>query len=58
VGQMRAAKVHHGGHDQHQIESGTSFFNACEAREFHEMCHNSSNNRNTKLVVSDDGEIS
>ena len=52
---MRAAKVHHGGHDQHQIESGTSFFNACEAREFHEMCDNSTNIRNYELVVFDDG---
>ena len=42
---------------QHQNEIGTIFFHACEAREFHKMCDNSSNIRNTKLVVSDDGEI-
>ena len=42
---------------QHENEIGTIFFNACEAWEFHKMCDNSSNIRNTKLFVSDDDEI-
>jgi len=42
---------------QHQNEIGTIFFTACEAREFHKMCDNSNNIRNTKLVVSDGSEI-
>ena len=42
---------------EHQNEIGTMFFTACEAREFHKMCDISSNIRDTKLVVSDDGEI-